>query len=286
MVSVPESPVRRTLLALSLLTAAAWAVGALVEAPTTGSALKPESTATPWVLAGEAAPDDAAPARSIRPTSDPVSARDIFGAGARPTTVAAAAMGRSDLDLVLLTTVVSEDHSYAAAWLGPTGAASTGYALGDRVGDAVVVDISDRAVVLERDSGQLEQVTMDGDGVSPVEPAAVGAGGELPAVTVDPAAWARALEAPASMLDGAQAIPHRDGRSGAVDGYRLSGLRPGTFLHGLGVRNGDVLHAVAGVPVTSPTGAMSALEAARQSAQVDIQLTRRGRRSSYSILLP
>lgn len=74
----------------------------------------------------------------------------------------------------------------------------------------------------------------------------------------------------------ARAVPlYRDG---AVVGFKLYAIRPSSFYHALGFRNGDIVLAVAGRALESPDAALAAYEAARQADEVEVELERRGER--------
>ncbi|MCA9566864.1 MAG: PDZ domain-containing protein [Myxococcales bacterium] len=64
---------------------------------------------------------------------------------------------------------------------------------------------------------------------------------------------------------------------GAVTGIRISGIRAGTLVSELGVRNGDVLTTVDGRAVAGPDDLLEALKAARESAEVVLIVERDGR---------
>jgi len=72
-----------------------------------------------------------------------------------------------------------------------------------------------------------------------------------------------------------RALLHRDAH-GNVDGYRLSAIRRGSIGDVLGLRNGDIVHAVNGHPVRSLSEAEEALEAVRTANHAQVELTRRG----------
>lgn len=72
-----------------------------------------------------------------------------------------------------------------------------------------------------------------------------------------------------------RALLHRDAH-GNIDGYRLSGIRRGSIGDDLGLRNGDIVHAVNGHAVPSMSEAEEVLEAAKTAKFLHLELTRRG----------
>ena len=72
-----------------------------------------------------------------------------------------------------------------------------------------------------------------------------------------------------------RALLHR-GPDGAFDGYRVSGILAGTLLDELGIANGDIVHQVNGVSLTSVSACLQAYETLTQPEQIEVLLTRRG----------
>lgn len=64
--------------------------------------------------------------------------------------------------------------------------------------------------------------------------------------------------------------------NGRAEGFKLFGLRPGAALAGLGLRNGDVVSAIDGIPLDSPESALQAYERAQKVDRVVVAVTRRG----------
>jgi pyruvate/2-oxoglutarate dehydrogenase complex dihydrolipoamide acyltransferase (E2) component len=68
---------------------------------------------------------------------------------------------------------------------------------------------------------------------------------------------------------------HRDGE-GEIDGFRVKKIRCGSVLHQAGFRNGDVIHAVNGKPVTSIPQALSAYRKLRKKRTLHVEVERKG----------
>lgn len=73
-----------------------------------------------------------------------------------------------------------------------------------------------------------------------------------------------------------RALAHR-GEDGEQDGYRLSAVRPDSITADLGLRNGDIVTHVGGIPLTSMDRAIEAWQAAQHASEVTLQLIRAGR---------
>jgi len=76
-------------------------------------------------------------------------------------------------------------------------------------------------------------------------------------------------------LDGAQAFQHRD-EQGAFDGFRVAHIRKGSLGQRLGLRNGDVVHALNGHPVRSLEELWRAYGAEERTDVLELSITRRG----------
>lgn len=74
-----------------------------------------------------------------------------------------------------------------------------------------------------------------------------------------------------------RAVPHRDA-SGAIDGIQLIGVTPGSRAQQLGVRDGDVIHAVNGVALFGPKPAIEAMSGLQSADEISFEITRDGER--------
>jgi general secretion pathway protein C len=74
-------------------------------------------------------------------------------------------------------------------------------------------------------------------------------------------------------------VPHKDS-SGAVDGYRLSAIRRGSLFDKLGIKNGDIVHAVNGTPLTSTEGALATYQTLKNERTFSFDITRRNQRQT------
>jgi len=66
------------------------------------------------------------------------------------------------------------------------------------------------------------------------------------------------------------------GADGQTDGYRLSRIRDGSLPYRLGLRNGDIVHAINGHPLTNLASALHAWEAEGGAHVFEVELTRGG----------
>jgi general secretion pathway protein C len=66
-------------------------------------------------------------------------------------------------------------------------------------------------------------------------------------------------------------------KDGAPAGFKLYAIRPGSLLDALGFQNGDRVHTVAGVTMTSMDSARHVPPVVRAAERLTIELERRGR---------
>lgn len=78
----------------------------------------------------------------------------------------------------------------------------------------------------------------------------------------------------------ARAVPAND--SGAI-GYRLHGIRPGSVLAALGLRNGDLLKSINGRPTTTPQEVLAAYSGLRGAGSWALSISRRGADMTLSV---
>lgn len=76
-------------------------------------------------------------------------------------------------------------------------------------------------------------------------------------------------------LSGLRVVPEL--RDGKVIGLRLFGIRPGSLLGTLGLKNGDRLEAINGFDLTSPEKALEAYARLRTAKRLSVQLDRVGK---------
>lgn len=270
---------RAPILPVALVVAAsagAWLCGAAVSETVARRVAAPP----PLPKAHEAVADRPRTVQMSKPAwTRPVVRRDIFGTSGAAAPGADGPVRDSDLSLVLLATMVAEPAEASSALLAPArGEPAQGFGVGDALArDATLVAIDHRSVRVERADGTIEAISL-ATGVPASAPPEAGAD-PITLVATDRYAVARSLvdriiENPESLYARARAAPHL-GPSGEADGYRLSGIRRATLLHQLGVRNGDVLHSVDGVPVTRTADALEALQSLASASTFSLELTRR-----------
>ncbi len=277
---------------------AAGAAGKVLEARLP----RPEAT---W------SPPSVGPAQAALPRdTSAILQRNIFcstcppvGAAGAPATPAEAAPTRgsgpvrSELDLKLVATLVSDDKRWCFAEMVPgTGAVPGLYSIGSRLplGDAIVVtDILPRRVML-LNAGREEYVDLVQPAAAAAAPARrPGGGKELPRARPEIAAVAAGIKkvgegryelqrSALNRLLGDTTLLARSGRvvparkDGKPAGFSLYGIRAGSLYSLLGMFNGDTIRAVNGHEIRTPDQALAVYTKLRSAGHVSISFVRRG----------
>lgn len=236
--------------------------------------------------------------RSKRHYVDPILKRNIFdsnalGAVAEDDEEVGDSDRKSDLKVVLLATVVAQPESYSSALIAEEkGDGAMGYGVGDSLLDeATIVRIEQRKVIIRRSDGTVEFIAMEegasfkkeDDGGGKAEKASdddeIQKAGDNKYI-VDQELVDKIMENPEKLYSQVRVVPHK-GADGEIDGYRLSGIRRKSFFARLGVKNGDIVHAVNGKPLTSMSAAMDAYNSMQESKDFSFELTRRNKKQTF-----
>jgi general secretion pathway protein C len=231
---------------------------------------------------------------------DPIIRRNIFdssavGASASVEVDPGIDGRRTSLDVTLLATVVAEPEASSSALItsGGRDGETKGYGIGDDLlGEATIVRIEQKKVVIRRSDGNIEYIDMGGEGsksttTSRRSSASSEDEGEEGITKTGEYSWevdssvvTDALGNIDSLISQVRATPHK-GPDGEIDGFRLSAIRRGSLLQKLGIKNGDVIHGVNGTPLTSATGAMGAFQAMQSESAFSFDVTRRNQKNTF-----
>ncbi|MEN9785204.1 MAG: hypothetical protein RLZZ299_468 [Pseudomonadota bacterium] len=221
---------------------------------------------------------------------DPIVRRSIFDSAGvyRPgVTVVGEWTCRADANVRLLATIVAIPERFSSALLA-LGAAreakADGFAIGDEVpGGGRIARIEQKKVCMEDGT-----CVCIGEQAPPAPGAAVasasGEGGTVEKIgenkyQVDRSLLDSALGNLESFAGQLRAVPHKDG-SGNVDGFRLSAIRKGSLFDKLGIKNGDVVHAINGQAMTSTEGALALYQSLRNEKAFNFEISRRNQRQT------
>jgi general secretion pathway protein C len=205
---------------------------------------------------------------------------------------------KSSLNLKLLATLVSDEDkawSYAAI-LDPADGKTRMFAIGQKVGEAVLTDVVDRRAYLQN-AGRNEYLDLD-DGAGQAPTASTGA---PPVVAFKPAGLSGQEEEVAKSIRkvgegkyeveraglnkvlanttllarSARIVPSV--KDGQPNGFKLYAIRPGSLYSLLGMNNGDTINAINGHPMTTPDKALEIYTKLRNASHISITFARQGK---------
>jgi type II secretion system protein C len=193
----------------------------------------------------------------------------------------------TDLNVKLIGTLVADNRAFSSALIleDTPNARALGYAEGDTLLGSTVVTIEDKRVKIRRSDGRIEVIMAEGASEKP-KPTTVAEAAEAPSEGGIEKVSDTEFIVPRDLLDKqladleglsqmGRALLHR-GPDGEFDGYRLSAIRRGSLPDQLGIRNGDVIHAVNDMPLSSVQGAMTAFQTLQNENGFSFEVTRRG----------
>jgi general secretion pathway protein C len=229
----------------------------------------------------------AAPTR-VRPLADylQIARRDLFAQPSAETGVSPESR-RAPSTLRLLGTGRRGARSYAI--VEDTQAKRQDvFTIGEKIGDAEVVEISYRRVVLER-SGEREVLVQASDNL----PGSQGATTSAPPVTQLPSTTAaddqikrtgedryliaraevdHSMENLSDLFTQVRAVPNIE--NGKTTGFRLFSIRPGSLFEKIGLANNDVVQRVNGVELTDPAKAMTLFQDMQGQTRLTVDVLR------------
>ena len=85
-----------------------------------------------------------------------------------------------------------------------------------------------------------------------------------------------------SLLQQARAVPSIDPGTGAINGFRLVEIQPGSLYENLGFKKNDLIKNVNGEPVDSPAKAMELYNSLKTDSNITIDIDRNGRTESFN----
>jgi len=189
----------------------------------------------------------------------------------------------SDIDAQLMGTIVMKPDTASLAMIQlNSNKTITPYGIGDQLLDAKIEVIEPEYVWIRRNN-QLEVLRLFGEknetGKTSAKPKSKGdddsgvSKSGKDKYTVDQEVFDELLQNPEKLYTQIRATEHK--KDGEVDGYRVSGIRRKSIFYKLGIKNGDVIHNVNGMPLTNLNEAMKAFESLQSSRDFNFDITRR-----------
>jgi hypothetical protein len=287
-----------------LVAGAAAGANALIArfaAPPTAAPSRVAGAAAPGTVAASSPAGSQAAGAPARPRAlgqdqylDGIMGRNLFDiamidlwATRRP--AAGGSVVQSDLDVRLIATLVADPAEYSSALIADqsTPDLPATYSIGDVLHDHQIDSIGWYYVGLKGPDGTIRYLLLNsGDLVaaSAGEPApAEGEGTPAEGVTqlgenkyaISKDVFDKYLNDPEGLAGLGRALLHR-GPDGEYDGYRLSAIRRNSIADQLGIKNGDIVHAVNGQPLNSVQAAMGAFGGLKSESKFCFEVSRRG----------
>jgi general secretion pathway protein C len=209
-----------------------------------------------------------------------------------PSPVPPKGIEKTELELRLVGTVVeADDRRYAIIEDLKQRGIQALYQVGDAIQTALIAEIQPKCVVLD-EGGQYESLCFpqqdaeDGQegGSSPaaVPPSSSQEGDDGSGIVrLDNATWRVSRETMeqfanlGALSSQARVMPYLV--QGEPQGFRLTRLQQDSVLQKIGLRNGDVLHKVNGLSITSPDDALRAYQMLQQEGTVRLEILRSNR---------
>lgn len=248
-----------------------------------------------WLLlAGPALPPIQAPETLLpRQVAEPAASAaqwHLFGnAAPRARVVEAPETG---LQLLLRGTLNTSEHDQGVAIIADAQGNERAYRVGDRVAEGARLSaVHEARVLLERDDGRTEALSLPGirsDAAGPAPAPAAGADG-TPFVNPLISTGGPSIEAArASLSPDLEALSREVSvlpviENGRIRGVRLAVGRDSDLYARTGLRPGDVIVAVNGVPLDGPERQQQLLESLRGAQSLRVTVLREGTESEMSI---
>jgi general secretion pathway protein C len=217
---------------------------------------------------------------------------------APPPQMEAAAAPETRLNLKLRGVFSSEDKDIARAIIADAKGEDESYAIGDEVpGGAILNDIFEDRVILER-NGQLETLKLPMESVpgetttamGRATPSPRGIPGRAPAQTIDTATADTSqilrhyrdalINDPQSVMGLVRVQPYN--KDGKLEGYRIRPGQDRQLLTKFGLRSGDIVKSVNGVPMDNPIKALEILRDLSTASSVTVDIERNGAPRSFT----
>jgi general secretion pathway protein C len=195
------------------------------------------------------------------------------------------------LKLTLRGVFASEESTGGRAIVGDPKGKEEHYAVGDPLpGGAKLSEIYPDRIILER-NGRFETLRLPKERTQP-QPGKQGNRSARPAGSAGSSGKVAAFEKyrkeikrnPSSFMNYVQATPHREG--GKFVGFKLRPGRQPEAFNQLGLQSGDIVTAINGVQIDSPSSGMKAMRALGDGDSVNATLLRGGQETTLSLSLP
>lgn len=162
------------------------------------------------------------------------------------------------------------------------------YRIGDTVKGARLIAIFRNKVIMDV-NGQQQMLVVEETKSGPGLASRAGMGREPRRPRLAGASPANAGGVPEAMknmdqlLGNARVVPYY--RGGQPYGFRVSDVAEGAKIYELGVRTGDIIKSINGVPIRTPQDALSAYQELQNNTNVQLEIERQGSTTMLSVPL-
>ncbi|MEI6080047.1 MAG: type II secretion system protein GspC [bacterium] len=196
---------------------------------------------------------------------------------------------KSTLDVELVGTIVVNEQARSVAAIALRAQKKVEpFIIGDVVlSKASVYSIARRKVVLrDLTSGELEYIEMKMDDDMMSKATAVSSAGGVKQIgegriLLDRGELNKSLSDINSLLSQARAVPNFE--NGAISGFKLFDVQPGSIYQKLGAQNGDIIKSVNGTEIKDPAAAMNLFQKIQTTNKLDFVINRNGETKNYSV---
>lgn len=183
---------------------------------------------------------------------------------------------KSNLNAKLLGTVAgSPEYAYAVIQLNND---INVYRVKDSIGNAIVLAIERKKVILLH-NGAKEELSMYEEGNQGVENAPSIGGYNIQKVgqssyVIPESQFKSATQNMGELLTQARVVPNIEGNR--INGYRIFAITPGSIYANIGLQDGDIIHSVNGIQVTTPESALQLFQQLQNERRFTVSIDRNG----------
>jgi type II secretion system protein C len=196
---------------------------------------------------------------------------------------------KSSINAKLLGTMVSNLEKYSFASIQESGAKEVkSYRINDSILGQAKIYAIERNRVFFTNNGRKEYLEVDKLPMifknNPAPTAGMKSGAvkaEGGKITVSRQKVDSTLQDLNQVIQQARMVPNYDG--GAVDGFKIFGIRGGSIFQELGLQNGDVINRINGTQIDSLEKALPMLQLLKTESSYTIDITRKGSKQTMDI---
>lgn len=199
------------------------------------------------------------------------------------------AVKKSALDVDLVGTIVVNDPTRSVAAIALKAQKKVEpFVVGDVIlSKASIYSIARRRVVVkDLSTGELEYIEMKNDdemtGIASSTDSSAGVRQLSEGrILLERTELNRSLSDVNSLLSQARAVPNFE--NGAINGFKLFDIQPGSIYQKLGALNGDIIKSVNGVDIKDPASAMGLFQKIQTTSKLDFVINRNGENKNFSV---